>query len=485
MKFQYILFYFTFFAFTSCNYKDKLTAENIRVSPLYSPGMILQTGQNTIIQGYADPESILAVKIKEYIKITRTDSSGKWEAIFPEILLNKPFDITIEGRDTVITIQNVQAGKVFILLGDARLKTLCNHYENHSDLTDSLSNSRIWIFTRKEEIPFSGKWMPVENISNKTCLVVKWINKLYGESHTPIGFIDATWPSAKVEAWLKRDNSSTEIDSLNPAFNPILSDSITDLTNNSYNGIHFGVSRIWFNDENWRTTKLPVDFSDKEIPTPKRIIYLRKKIYVSSKYLTSDFTIDLGYISGEAEFYFNQEKILPDISNEGYYRLNIPDTLMHEWSNLLCVRLFINSVHPGLLGPDFTCHNADSGFYQEIGPDWKYNYMLEPDFPDFCPITSKPGVLYHKIIADIYDYPAEELIWYGGYFNMEEPKDLANNIQEILEYFTDTQQRSVLFTPFTPLDTILYGKNTVIVKQELKQASENVSAKWKELGIAP
>ena len=482
MKFQYFLFYSLLFVLTSCSYKRELTAENIRISPLCSTGMVLQTGPNTVVRGYADRESVLAVKINEYVKITRADKSGKWEAVFPEIIQKKPFDIIIEGRDTLITIQNVLAGKVFFLLGDARLKTFGSYPENLCGYSDSVMNSRIWIFDREKEIPFSGKWTPAEQIpdDSKACNAVQWIYKLYSQSPTPVGIIDATWPSAKVEAWLNRDISQTKNDSLNPAFNSSLYDSITNLVNNSYNGIRSGASRIWYNDENWRTTNLPVDFSEKEIPAGKKIVYLRKKIHVSSRYLTSDFTIDLGYISGEAEFYFNQEKILPDISRDGYYRLNIPDTLMHEWSNLLCVRLFFSNVHPGLSGPDFICHNADSGFYQEIGQDWKYNYSLEPDFPNFQYMTSEQGILYREIIEGIKNLPVENLIWYGGYFNMEKPEKLAKNIQEILEYFTDARQRSVLFTGFTPLDTLLYGKNTEIAKQELEEAAKNLNAKWIE-----
>ncbi len=496
MKLYHFLYCFILLLITACSYKRELTAENIQVSPLYSSGMVLQTDPHTIIHGYADPESILAVKIMEFVKIVKADSIGKWEAVFPRMLLRKPFDLAIEGRDTTIIIPKIRAGKVILFLGDARLNVFDNYHKTHCEYADSVSNSSVWIFnheyssSQEGEISFSGKWIPVKEVTgnSKTCNAIKWFYKLFGNSRIPVGIIDATWPAARVDTWLNRDISQPKNDSttsaakvreINISFNSSLADSIEFLKRTSYDGIKAGASRIWYNDDSWRITDLPVDFTDKDISLKKRIIYLRKKIYISSRYLTSNFTLNLGYIKGEAEFYFNQEKILPEIT-EGYYRLTLSDSILHEWSNLLCIRLFCLDEHSGLYGPSFTCQNADSTFYETVDQDWKYNYSLEPDFPDFNSITSETGILYTELIEGIRNHPMGELIWYGGYFDLEDPNTLAEKTEEIMGYFSRVKQRSVLFTPFIPLDSILYNNNTEIVKHELEQAAKNRDAKWIE-----
>ncbi len=493
MKYRLILIFCLFLNLTGCSYKRNITAENIQLSPLYSSGMVMQAGPNAIIKGNADQGSVLAVKIMEYIKVVNADSQGKWEAVFPEIVLKRPFDVTVEGKDTVITLHNVRAGKVVIILGDAGLNFFDSNRDTVCKYADSLSNSSLWKFRpagiekNNHNVSLTGNWTSVNNSNaiNQSCTAVKWVYKSVGKSRIPVGIIDVTWPGARLNAWLTNAamkfapdtiNYHTQNPGKNISFNKSLADSIVSLKNSAYNGVTTGATRIWFNDENWFMTDLPVDFSNKKIPQNKKIIYLRKKIYISSRYLTSDFTINLGYINGDVEFYFNQQKIDPVIT-DGYYQLTIADTLLHEWSNLLCIRLFCGIEHCGIYGPMLNCYNADSTFYSNLKQEWKYNYNPEPDFPEFTTITSETGILYKNLITAIKDYPVDELIWYGGYFNIEDPDIVSEATKEILSYFNQVSQITILIKSPSPLDSIIYGEKTDIFRHELMQTAESTGAK--------
>ncbi len=498
MKLIYLLIILFLAVFTSCSYKQKITAENIKLLPYYQSGMILQTDSNTIIQGSADPESILAVKIMEYVRLVEVDAQGKWEAVFPKIILKKSVTILIEGRDTIITIPNVKAGKLIIVFGDAQLDPFKSNKHCSCSYTDSLSKTSISIYnpevknSAKGNFNTSGKWMPLEDLPMdiKTCNTLKSIYKTIGKSRIPlVGIIDATWPGARMVAWLNSESLLILPDSnhlefagqeKNIIFNNSLNDSIKHLNQSGYKGIKAGVARIWFNDDNWRITDMPIDFTLKNIPSNKKIIYLRKKIYIPSRYFTSDFIFNLGYINGDAEFYFNQQKVKPKVTN-GYYSINIADTLLHEWSNLICIRLFCAYDHSGIYGSLFDCYNNDSTFYRNIDQEWKYNYNLEADFPDFVINTAKPGILHNNLLLELKELPISELIWYGGYFDVDNPEGISAKTEEILGYFPRLSTRTILFTPFTPIDSILYGNNTGIVRNELRRAAENSNARWIEI----
>ena len=102
MKSNIVIFIFCLVFLNSCSYKRKLTAKKITLSPLYSSGMVIQTSPHTLIKGSADPNSVLAARISDYVRLITTDSEGRWQVTFPEIILKKPFSIFIEGLDTLI-----------------------------------------------------------------------------------------------------------------------------------------------------------------------------------------------------------------------------------------------------------------------------------------------------------------------------------------------------------------------------------------------
>jgi sialate O-acetylesterase len=502
MKIKFLIVIGVSLVLTDCSYKRKLTAEEIRLSPLFSSGMILQASPNTTITGYASPGSKLAVKIAEYLQVVTADGQGKWEAEFPEIIQTKPFTIYIEGKDTIIRVPDVRAGKIVILIGDAYYNVLDDREENSSsNYFDSLRSSSIWILDRETtnntQIPtsFNGSWIRVEKApySRKTENALRCIYRVLGKINRPIGIIDATWPEAKLDAWLNPGDFHFNTDStahdkknleLNLTFNLSLLDTIEFLRDSNRNAFKSGVLRIWFNDENWLTANLPVDFAKATLPANKRVVYLRKKIYIPEKFATSDFIITLGYIKGNVEFFFNEKKIEPTLTNDAY-SLTIPDTLIHEWNNLLCIRLFCSDKHSGIYGSYFNCRTVDSSFLISINNEWKYNFNLEPDFPEYRSITSEPGILFNFLVKGLKEYPVDEFIWYGGYYDFDNPASVSKKIQKIVQYFEHAKKKTILFTPFNVADSIVYNDKTDMLYKEMNTAAKNSMSTWMELKQEP
>ena len=83
--------------------------------------MVLQTSPGTIINGKANPGGVLAVKISDFVRLAQADDKGSWQVEFPEIILNEPFSIGFEGKDTSFTFNNIHVGKVYIIAGDGNL----------------------------------------------------------------------------------------------------------------------------------------------------------------------------------------------------------------------------------------------------------------------------------------------------------------------------------------------------------------------------
>jgi hypothetical protein len=250
-----------------------------------------------------------------------------------------------------------------------------------------------------------------------------------------------------------------------------LLDTVLFLKENLREGLRERITRIWYNDDTWPAAKLPLRLSTLS-SSNKRIIYLRKKIYIPPRLVTSDFTIRLGYIPDNAEIYFNQEMIRPELEDKVAV-LTIPDTLIKTYSNLLFLRVFMKDSNTGLYGSEFLCHNQDSSFYRNIEEEWKYNTGFEADFPEYTLQTSGKGLLYEKYIKHFQDENFEEVLWYGGYQDLDDIQNLEPKIRGLLNYFTSANKKSILKMSLLPVDTILHPG----VNQKLDSLSEILSEK--------
>ncbi len=473
----------------SCSYKRKLTAKRISLSPLFSSGMVIQTSPDTRISGYADPGSTLAVRISDYIRLVKADSSGKWQTQFPEIILSKPFSLFIEGSDTTIEIKDVLAGKVFVIAGDAFLDPISGlSHELCADLEKFPLND-IKVFKPVPstiKLPgnkhLNGEWIPANQIPHNAgnCKIIQIISKIHSDRDAALGIVDLTWPGSTLEAWLPGISvtdttlekiTNTDLHQLLEINDSVFS-SIKNMKDTCKNGIQKGIKRLWFDDALWKETTLPVNLSKKFDSQKKRLVYLRKKIYVSEKYLTSDFRINLGKIHGDADFYFNEVKIEKDILENGQTQLSIPDTIMRVWSNLLAIRFFCADSLSGIYGSEFICTNLDSTFQKNIQEKWKYNYSLEADFPQHLEIEKYPSALFNGMFSPMQHHAYSSFVWYGGFNDISNSTDIEKGICKLIS-IAECDNKYIVYDTLAPYDTLVFGQSYNQLVTRLKKAKAN------------
>jgi len=473
----------------SCSYKRKLTAKKISLSPLFSSGMVIQTSPDTRISGYAEPGSTLAVRISDYIRLVKVDSSGKWHTQFREIILSKPFSLFIEGSDTTIEIKDVLAGKVLVIAGDAFLDPISGLSHELCTELEKLPLHEIKVFKPVPstiKLPgnkhLKGEWIPANQMPHNAsnCKIIQIISKLHSDKDPAIGIVDLTWPGSTLEAWLPgisvTDSILVEITDTDLKqileINDSVFSSISYMSDTCNNGIKKGIKRLWFNDGSWRETTLPVNLSKRFDYQKKRLVYLRKKIYVSERYLTSDFRINLGKIHGDADFYFNEVQIEEDILENGQTQLSIPDSIMRVWSNLLAIRLFCADSLSGIYGSEFKCINLDSTFQRSIQEKWKYNYSLEVDFPQHLEIEKYPSAIYNGMLSPVQNHAYSSFVWYGGFNNISNSTGIEKGICNLIS-IADCDNKYIVYDTLAPYDTLVYGQSYRQLATRLKKAKAN------------
>jgi sialate O-acetylesterase len=494
--FKFILI-LNFILLASCRYEKKITAENISLSPEYSSGMVLQTSPATIIKGRANPGGVLAVKISDYFRLVKANDTGSWQAEFPEIILKEPFSIRFEGSDTSFIFNNVHAGKILVIAGDGNIPMLFSQ-ENPFGISQPTRLIRIFRPIIKGNIVpqqqfEGGKWIPLAEAlkQNKNSWLISAIQQIIPESEQPLGIIDLSWPGSQIESWLPV-GGEIQLNELN--IEPVYLDSmlllnesilqqIKAMKDTCQAGIHRGVTKVWYDDEYWRITDLPVIFGKKDDYQKKRIVYLRKKIYVSSNYLSSDFYINLEYVHGLAQFYFNETKINPRVNVKGKTQLIIPDSLMRVWSNVLTVKLFCADSLSGFYGSEFICHNVDSSYYRSISTEWKYSFGLESEFPKLYPVEQIQGLAYNSLLSPATNINAESVVFQFRNSTLCQTQQIDHKLCEIFESLPEHWNKTLVYHALSLTDTLIYGIDSNLRDSIIMDINNTCGAEFSKIQI--
>ena len=100
-------------------------AGSIRMSQMYSDGMVLQRDVPLVIKGQAAPGEAVSVKLegpfKTMKKSAKASSDGLWEVAFSPLKAGTGLTLTIEGRNERIVYEDVAAGDVWVCSGQSNM----------------------------------------------------------------------------------------------------------------------------------------------------------------------------------------------------------------------------------------------------------------------------------------------------------------------------------------------------------------------------
>src|SRR6218665_2124880 len=98
-----------------------LANANVRMSLIFSDGMVLQRDKQIPIWGFADANESVEIHFNKKIKKTTADKNGKWTVNLNAEKAGGPFELIIIGKNK-ITIKNVLVGEVWICSGQSNME---------------------------------------------------------------------------------------------------------------------------------------------------------------------------------------------------------------------------------------------------------------------------------------------------------------------------------------------------------------------------
>ncbi len=402
----------------SCSYNKKLTAVNIELKPYLSSYMVFNYGDSIRLGGTCNPEGILAVRLNSDVKIVKADKSGKWKVNLPTIDYKREFAIHIDGKKKSLTLNHLQMGEVWVVIGDTWIKESEEFLLNDNAERVRMPNTRVRIFTpnsllKKNDDPV--EWRPLNTYKTEYREQFAQIlgDELIHTSNRPIGIINLSWPGTDF-------SSVSFLDTLDVAKKDSLWDDFflkqkeyAHLADSSFIGLEKGVLSRYEDDWDWREISFPV-VTRNNWYLKNRIVWFRKKINIAEKFINSDFTLNLGPVKGQFDVYFNGIHLDKLKGENRNYTLTIPDSLIKVWTNMLTIRMVAGDLSSGMFSETPSIYNADSSYSSSLKEKWLVRNYFEPILPSIERPVQLTPLVFDEYISLFKNYNVRGVIVGGG-----------------------------------------------------------------------
>ncbi len=463
------------FVCISCTMKK---SDNLSLPAIFSDNMVLQQNTDVTIWGNSRPYRTIKLTSNWGEKVkSSSDKEGKWLVIIHTPEAGGPYELKITDSDTIINIQNIMVGEVWLCSGQSNMEMPMQGFSSvHSILggIEEIKNANypdIRMFTVKKAISekpkanCKGTWaicMP-ETAGSFSATAFFFGKKLNMESNIPIGLIHSSWGGTPVESWTSgkylenhEDFKETiekikESQAIYQELRDWLKkhdriDMATIQSDKPFKGIDFNDSicaKIDYNDNNWDTIQLPQLWEKTKIGSFDGAIWFRKKINIPAAWEGKTLQLNLGPIDDMDVVYINGVKI-GGYEIEGYWdkprEYEINPEFIKTGENLIAVRVIDNRGGGGIYGKksDMQLFIKNGNKKDKINISGPWSYIVATEFFDNVfylfdisknEYNEKPEIeielnpntasmLYNAMIAPLIPYTLKGAIWYQGEENV-------------------------------------------------------------------
>lgn len=187
----------------------------MKLSYLFSDGMVLQRGKKNYIWGETSPEIIVAGILDGKKFNTKADTHGMFVAELPDLPVGGPYCMEINGDEKRV-IRNIMSGDVFLLGGQSNMELRIKFVtERFADEIEKINDSFIRKFDVPKEYDFGekrqwlsqGRWESAqgESVLEFSALGLFMALSLREKNDVPVGLIQTAVEGTPVKAWCSEE----------------------------------------------------------------------------------------------------------------------------------------------------------------------------------------------------------------------------------------------------------------------------------------
>ena len=436
----------------------------------FADHMVLQRDTIVPLWGNASPRERLTLRFQDETYRVQADRDGKWRASLPSMPAGGPYQLSIEGKNERLQLDNVMMGDVFLCSGQSNMEWPLRRLPSAEKeaMTANYPGIRLikirhdQALTPQEDVqPTSWEMCSPTSVMDFSAVAYFFARHLHNEYGVPIGLISSNWGGTPVESWISKGQLSDY-----PQMQDILSTyeeegmSLEQLREKhqqnweQYAEVSYdedpGTEARWyadsFNYEDWPTMKLPAIWDDWDIRGHDGSVWFKRSFELPAAWAGKNLMLYLGAIDDADKVWVNGELIGETVGRQIFRRYQIPATVLQE-ENLITVRVADTGGPGGFAGNARDLYVTpvlaqDQRLY--LDGAWHYKVGLTRlDMP--TPMHHHPATLYNAMIAPLAPYALKGMIWYQGESNEARAKEYATLFPDMIGQWRTAWGASVPF----------------------------------------
>ncbi len=439
-------------------------------------------GDNMLLQQNADVKLWGKARAGETVVVTAgwqaegravAGDDGKWAVQLKTPSAGGPYDITVTGKKSAITITNVLIGEVWVCSGQSNMEMPLAGWPprdtvmHSASAISSASYPEIRLFTVARKVSgepldeCTGKWeiCSPATVSPFSATGYFFGRKLHEDLKVPVGLIASSWGGTPAEAWISAGSLeeagefTEEISGIRKSI-PLLQEYQKWLESHrqlvadapgeeQWKDLDFNDGKVpqpEFDDSGWEVMNLPAMF---EMVTGDfdGAVWFRKTVELPGEMAGRDLSLLLGPIDDMDRAYFNGG-LVGSTEVSGFYQVpreySVPGRLVNEGVNTIAVRVIDNQGGGGIWGMPGVMKIAvgdNSVPPVSLDGEWKFQPVAELSGNKFYVFnlsgneylktlrpkaigSSTPTSLFNGMISPLLDYTVKGAIWYQGESNV-------------------------------------------------------------------
>ncbi|MFS0861913.1 sialate O-acetylesterase [Fredinandcohnia sp. 179-A 10B2 NHS] len=427
----------------------------MKLSSIFSDGMVLQRNKPITISGYTNPSQNVHVQFLERTFSTTSDQNGDWSINLGQFEPGGPYQLEIEADDKIV-IQDILIGDVWILGGQSNMEMKVKEtLDLFSEEMKAVHQPFIRQFTVPQEYNFHGPTRFVENgswinasgtsVMDFSAAGYFFANEIYEKYGVPIGLIATAVGGSPIEAWIS-ESTLREIGGYETELEKNKDDSYVSSVKQSDEKRHvawgkqldekdLGLLEGWYEEsfipEGWKEIKVPGTWEETELENLRGSVWYRYEFELPSSMTESEAILALGTIIDADNTYINGTLIGNTTFRYPPRRYPIPDGILKPGKNNITVRVISTQTTGGFV-VDMPYKISANGQVISLTGTWKYRIgavtetLENPTFFQY-----KPAGDYNGLIAPISNYSASGVLWYQGESNTGQP-DTYKKLFEVM-----------------------------------------------------
>ena len=451
---------------------DSASAQTLSLHRLFSDHMVLQRDLPIPVYGNGAPGTQVSVSFSGITTAAIVSPQGEWKAILPAVPAGGPHELEITMASERIHLTNILTGYIWLASGQSNMAWKVGEgVLNKEQEIANASHERIRFFN-VPEIPAAnpkttltgGQWETCSpaTVGNFSASAYFFAREVSRETGVPIGIVASARGGTPVEAWMSPaayapfpNDKKAWIESLDAKYggwenavepNNRAISQLIEKVGTSMEALKAGGLDPGFDDSAWKSTGL-----FEAPPQPNKIRWLRRKIKLTADQAAMATTLSLARPNHLFMAYLNGKKVA-----EGKNKtcvVELPPNSFQAGENQLTLRLGSCWSPPAVGGnpDDVFLRNPDRTLNLALADGWKCSDSMEPQLPEFLPLTGIPSGLFNGMIHPLLQSPVKGVIWYQGEQNLGNAEAYAKLFPAMIRDWREYYQQDAMPFHFVQL----------------------------------